>query len=229
MKDQLKYEQEHLQQMATNPGSSVNHKYNQYRYWRYHVLNGSPDISFKINVGSRFGTATISQPKQSTLSFFKQVKNSTLNIGYYTGGLPDHLSFQPTKLGTYQLKYQVVAEKLDNHYENQVARIKNHALRNLKFSQNQIQGTISTSRKGILTSSIPYSSGWQATVNGKAVKTVRTNQAFLGIPLSAGTHRITFTYQLPGFRPGLIISIVGLIWTLVAALISLIMFNRQKI
>lgn len=229
MKDQLKYEQEHLQQMATNPGSSVNHKYNQYRYWRYHVLNGSPDISFKINVGSRFGTATISQPKQSTLSFFKQVKNSTLNIGYYTGGLPDHLSFQPTKLGTYQLKYQVVAEKLDNHYENQVARIKNHALRNLKFSQNQIQGTISTSRKGILTSSIPYSSGWQATVNGKAVKTVRTNQAFLGIPLSAGTHRITFTYQLPGFRPGLIISIVGLIWTLVVALISLIMFNRQKI
>lgn len=228
MKEQINYEQQHLQQMATKPGSAVNHKYNQYRYWRYHILNGSPDISFKINVGSRFGTATINQPKQSTLSFFKQVKNSTLNIGYYNGGLPDRLSFQPTKLGTYQLKYQVVAEKFDNHYQEQVATIKRHGLRKLKFSQNRVQGTITTNRKGILTSSIPYSSGWHATVNGRTVKTVRTNQAFLGIPLPAGVHQITFTYQLPGFRPGLIISIVGLCWTVLAALISLIFTLKRQ-
>ncbi|MBB1062810.1 YfhO family protein [Limosilactobacillus fastidiosus] len=227
MKEQIKYEQQHLQQMATNPGSIVNYKYNQYRYWRYHILNGSPDISFKINVGSRFGTATINQPKQSTLSFFKQVKKTTLNIGYYNGGLPDKLSFQPTKLGTYRLKYQVVAEKLDNHYHKQVATIQQHRLRKLKFSPNKVQGTISTNKKGILTSSIPYSSGWHASVNGKTVKTVRTNQAFLGIPLSAGTHRITFNYQLPGFRTGIVISIIGLIWTILAAILSLI-FNKNK-
>lgn len=226
MKKQIKYEQQHLQQMATNPGSMVNYKYNQYRYWRYHILNGSPDISFKINVGSRFGTATINQPKQSTLSFFKQVKNTTLNIGYYNGGLPDKLSFQPTKLGTYRLKYQVVAEKLDDHYHKQVATIQQHRLRNLKFSPNKVQGTITTNKKGILTSSIPYSSGWSASVNGKTVKTVRTNQAFLGIPLPEGTHRVTFNYQLPGFRTGIIISIIGLIWTLLAAILSLI-FNKK--
>ncbi|MBD7894456.1 YfhO family protein [Limosilactobacillus sp. Sa3CUN2] len=226
MKEQIKYEQQHLQQMATNPGSMVNYKYNQYRYWRYHILNGSPDISFKINVGSRFGTATINQPKQSTLSFFKQVKNTTLNIGYYNGGLPDKLSFQPTKLGTYRLKYQVVAEKLDNHYHKQVATIQQHRLRNLKFSPNKVQGTITTNKKGILTSSIPYSSGWSASVNGKTVKTVRTNQAFLGIPLPAGTHRVTFNYQLPGFRTGIIISIIGLIWTVLVAILSLI-FNKK--
>lgn len=228
MKEQIKYEQQHLQQMATNPGSIVNHKYNQYRYWRFHVLNGSPDISFKINVGSRFGTATIEQPKQSTLSFFKQVKNSTLNIGYYSGGLPDRLSFQPTKLGLYQLNYQVVAEKIDSHYRSQVATIKQHGLQNLKFSRNKVQGTITTNRKGILTSSIPYSTGWRANVNGKNVKTVRTNQAFLGIPLSAGTNHVTFTYQLPGFKPGAFISILGLIWTVIAALVSLITFKKRR-
>lgn len=227
MKEQIKYEQQHLKQMATNPGSLVNHRYNQYRYWRFHVLNGSPDISFKINVGSRFGTATINQPKQSTLSFFKQVKNSTLNIGYYKDGLPDRLSFQPTKLGLYQLKYQVVAEKLDRHYQQQVATIKKHRLQNIKFSRNQLAGTITTNRKGILTSSIPYSSGWTATVNGKAVKTVRTNQAFLGIPLSAGKHRIVFHYELPGFRVGSLISIIGLVWTVFAALASIIFWRKK--
>lgn len=228
MKEQIKYEQQHLQQMATNPGSLVNHKYNQYRYWRFHVLNGSPDISFNINVGSRFGEATISQPKQSTLSFFKQVKNTTLNIGYYKGGLPDRLSFQPTKLGTYELKYQVVAEKIDDHYEQQVATIQRHRLKDLKFSRNRVQGQISTNRKGILTSSIPYSSGWQATVNGKKVKTVRTNQAFLGIPLAAGTHQVVLKYQLPGFKAGLLTSLVGIVWVALAGIITIFFYQKRK-
>ena len=47
MKDQIKYEQQHLLQMAVNPGSYINHRFNQYKYLRYHIINGSPDISFK--------------------------------------------------------------------------------------------------------------------------------------------------------------------------------------
>lgn len=228
LKDQINYELAHLKQMAINPGSVVNNRYNKYRYWRYHILNGSPDISFKINVGSKFGTSTISQPKQSTLSFFKVVKNTTLNIGYYSGNLPDHLSFSPSKLGTYQLKYRVVAEKFDSHYNKQVATIQKHALNNLKFKRNKVEGSITTNRKGILTSSIPYSTGWSATVNGKKVKTLRTNQAFLGIPLNAGTHHVVLTYQLPGFKAGGIITIIGIGWTLLAGLLSIILYRRKK-
>ena len=116
MKEQIAYEQAHLKETVLNPGNVINQRYTHYRYWRYHILNGSPDISFKLNVGSKFGTATIEQARQSTLSLFKHVTNSTLNIGYYDGKLPTSLTFQPSKLGTYELKYRVVAEKLDNNY-----------------------------------------------------------------------------------------------------------------
>lgn len=226
MKNQLKYEQKHLLQMAVNPGEYINHRFNQYKYWRYHVLNGSPDISFKLNFASKFGTATIEQPKQSTLSLFKKVKNGTVNIGYYSGSLPQKLTFQPTKLGYYRLKYTVQAVDLGKRYQKQVKEIQSHSLRNVHFSTNQVSGQITTSQKGIVTSSIPYSKGWTATVDGKPARVLRTNQAFVGIALKAGQHHIILHYHIPGMKIGAVLSLLGIVWILICALLTYV-FNRK--
>lgn len=228
MKEQIAYEQAHLKETILNPGNVVNQRYTHYRYWRYHVLNGSPDISFKLNIGSKFGTATIEQARQSTLSLFKHVTNSTLNIGYYDGKLPTSLTFQPSKLGTYKLKYRVVAEKLDNNYYREVKTLQRHRLEDVKFKRNQVRGTIKTTRPGVLTSSIPYSTGWSVKVNGKKATTLRTNQAFLGVYLPAGTHHVTFSYELPGIRLGALLSLIGLGWTILAGIITVVWKQKRK-
>ena len=228
MKEQIAYEQAHLKETVLNPGNVINQRYTHYRYWRYHVLNGSPDISFKLNVGSKFGTATIEQARQSTLSLFKHVTNSTLNIGYYDGKLPTSLTFQPSKLGTYELKYRVVAEKLDNNYYREVKTLQRHRLEDVKFKRNQVQGTIKTTRPGVLTSSIPYSTGWSVKVNGKKATILRTNQAFLGVYLPAGTHHVTFSYELPGIKLGALLSLIGLGWTIFAGIITIGWERKHK-
>lgn len=228
MKEQIAYEQAHLKETVLNPGNVINQRYTHYRYWRYHVLNGSPDISFKLNVGSKFGTATIEQARQSTLSLFKHVTNSTLNIGYYDGKLPTSLTFQPSKLGTYELKYRVVAEKLDNNYYREVKTLQRHRLEDVKFKRNQVQGTIKTTRPGVLTSSIPYSTGWSVKVNGKKATALRTNQAFLGVYLPAGTHHVTFSYELPGIKLGVLLSLIGLGWTILAGIITIVWERKRK-
>lgn len=228
MKEQIAYEQAHLKETVLNPGNVINQRYTHYHYWRYHVLNGSPDISFKLNVGSKFGTATIEQARQSTLSLFKHVTNSTLNIGYYDGKLPTSLTFQPSKLGTYKLKYRVVAEKLDNNYYREVKTLQRHRLEDVKFKRNQVQGTIKTTRPGVLTSSIPYSTGWSVKVNGKKTTTLRTNQAFLGVYLPAGTHHVTFSYELPGIKLSVLLSLIGLGWTILAGIITIVWERKRK-
>lgn len=228
MKEQIAYEQAHLKETVLNPGNVINQRYTHYRYWRYHILNGSPDISFKLNVGSKFGTATIEQARQSTLSLFKHVTNSTLNIGYYDGKLPTSLTFQPSKLGTYELKYRVVAEKLDNNYYREVKILQRHRLEDVKFKRNQVQGTIKTTRPGVLTSSIPYSTGWSVKVNGKKATILRTNQAFLGVYLPAGTHHVTFSYELPGIKLGALLSLIGLGWTIFAGIITIGWERKHK-
>lgn len=228
MKEQIAYEQAHLKETVLNPGNVINQRYTHYRYWRYHVLNGSPDISFKLNIGSKFGTATIEQARQSTLSLFKHVTNSTLNIGYYDGKLPTSLTFQPSKLGTYKLKYRVVAEKIDNNYYREVKTLQRHRLEDVKFKRNQVQGTIKTTRPGVLTSSIPYSTGWSVKVNGKKATILRTNQAFLGVYLPAGTHHVTFSYELPGIKLGALLSLIGLGWTIFAGIITIGWERKQR-
>ncbi|MRI07148.1 YfhO family protein [Limosilactobacillus reuteri] len=228
MKEQIAYEQAHLKETVLNPGNVINQRYTHYRYWRYHVLNGSPDISFKLNIGSKFGTSTIEQARQSTLSLFKHVTNSTLNIGYYDGKLPTSLTFQPSKLGTYELKYRVVAEKLDNNYYREVKTLQRHRLEDIKFKRNQVQGTIKTTRPGVLTSSIPYSTGWSVKVNGKKATTLRTNQAFLGVYLPTGTHHVTFSYELPGIKLGALLSLIGLGWTILAGIITIVWERKRK-
>lgn len=228
MKEQIAYEQAHLKETVLNPGNVINQRYTHYRYWRYHVLNSSPDISFKLNIGSKFGTATIEQARQSTLSLFKHVTNSTLNIGYYDGKLPTSLTFQPSKLGTYKLKYRVVAEKLDNNYYREIKTLQRHRLEDVKFKRNQVQGTIKTTRPGVLTSSIPYSTGWSVKVNGKKATTLRTNQAFLGVYLPAGTHHVTFSYELPGIKLGALLSLIGLGWTIFAGIITIGWERKQR-
>ncbi|MEK1342673.1 YfhO family protein [Limosilactobacillus fermentum] len=227
MKEELAYEAAHDQYMLTNPGSTYNAKFARYQNWRKLVLKGAPDKSFTITLTSSKGEETITQPKQSILSFFKLVTDGSLNLGYFGGQLPQSVGVTFSKLGTYRLKYTVEAEKLGKQYDQQVKTIQSHALKDLTFKTNQVSGTITTNRTGILTSSIPYSSGWTATVNGKAVKLLRTNQAFVGLRLPAGHHRVVLRYHVPGLTLGAKVSLVGLGWTLMAALATLV-FKRRR-
>ncbi|MDD6420435.1 MAG: YfhO family protein, partial [Lactobacillus delbrueckii] len=79
------------------------------------------------------------------------------------------------------------------------------------LSQNRLSGMLNAKKSSIMTSTIPYSSGWHATLDGKAVKVSETNEAFVGIQVRKGKHRLALYYQTPGLRTGLIISILAAI------------------
>ena len=134
MKEELAYEAAHDQYMLTNPGSTYNAKFARYQNWRKLVLKGAPDKSFTITLTSSKGEETITQPKQSILSFFKLVTDGSLNLGYFGGQLPQSVGVTFSKLGTYRLKYTVEAEKLGKQYDQQVKTIQSHALKDRRLS-----------------------------------------------------------------------------------------------
>lgn len=60
--------------------------------------------------------------------------------------------------------------------------------------------------------SIPYESGWSATVNGKSVDIEKVNIGFMAIRVPAGqTSNIRFDYKIPGASIGLIVSAVSVV------------------
>ncbi len=73
-----------------------------------------------------------------------------------------------------------------------------------------LQGTITaTKKKPLLFLSIPKDNGWHAYVDGKQVSIDKVVGNLSAIKLTPGVHRIRLTYRAPGFRLGLIISLVS--------------------
>lgn len=227
---QIKFEQLHQSSRGMTGLLSQNNQYNYYKYLRYHVLQGSPDTSFKLNVDSSLGTETIEQPKQSALSFYKDIKGGSMNVGHFNNSLPQSLTLTPSKLGDYSFDLKVVATPLakNSNYQKQVKQIQKDKLQDLKMSQDKISGQITTANTGILTSSVPYSKGWQVKVDGKKRPVLKTNTAFIGVRLPRGHHQVTFIYELPGAKLGQKLSITGLLAALLGGIVSLIYYRRSR-
>lgn len=106
-----------------------------------------------------------------------------------------------------------------------VEQMKENQLKNIKYSEQRIEGEVQASEAGLLFMSIPFSKGWKVKVDGNSVDAVETNYSFIGIPLKKGSHEIELKYTTPYLKEGLMISlatITGYIW------ISLRMRRKQR-
>ncbi|WP_367377102.1 YfhO family protein [Levilactobacillus cerevisiae] len=77
--------------------------------------------------------------------------------------------------------------------------------------QTKLTGSVrGSSQKSELFLSIPYDTGWHATVNGQKVATKRLVNGLMGIPIQNGQNQIQLTYHVPGSHLGLGISLDSL-------------------
>lgn len=81
-------------------------------------------------------------------------------------------------------------------------------------SSRQLQGTVNIKKAHqVLMTTIPYSKGWHATVDGKTVATKKVINTFVAVPLSRGKHTVTLTYRPPLLLTGSLITGVAAIGT----------------
>lgn len=59
--------------------------------------------------------------------------------------------------------------------------------------------------------SVPFESGWSATVNGEPTSIMKANAGLTAVLAKSGHNHIEFTYTVPGLEKGLIISAAGLV------------------
>lgn len=76
------------------------------------------------------------------------------------------------------------------------------------YNSTHIYGSVNFASDGSLFTTIPYDAGWTVKIDGSAVQTQAAYGALLSVPITKGSHEITFSYQPPGFFPGLLISLV---------------------
>ena len=93
----------------------------------------------------------------------------------------------------------------------------------LSVTDGHVTFSTDSSEDQILIATIPYEKGWSAKVDGKEVEIVPYQDAFISIPLSAGSHDVQLQFAPPGMRIGVIISALG-----VFACAALIFFTRKS-
>ena len=75
---------------------------------------------------------------------------------------------------------------------------------------NIIEGRIDVEEDGYFTTTIPYDKGFTIMVDEKQIEYELVNKAFIGFPISKGTHQIKMIYNSPGYKLGAIGSLIGL-------------------
>jgi uncharacterized membrane protein YfhO len=76
----------------------------------------------------------------------------------------------------------------------------------------KVTGSIDMQADGVILTSIPYDSSWKAELDGQPVQIQAVDSAFIAIPASAGEHTLKLQFTPKGFKSGLIISIVAIIF-----------------
>lgn len=96
-------------------------------------------------------------------------------------------------------------------YNHMFDKLKKNEFQVDSINKNRFDGHL-TVRKNTqeLITTIPYEPGWTVQVDGTNKKIKKVMGAFVGMELTPGEHKITFSYHVPLIRIGLVISIIGL-------------------
>lgn len=70
---------------------------------------------------------------------------------------------------------------------------------------------VTSDRAALLVVNESFYPGWRAWVNGRETAIVRTNWLGMGVPISAGASEVVLGFTTPGFRLGVLVSIVSMV------------------
>ena len=135
------------------------------------------------------------------------VINLAANDAHDTVKIDVQLKQQTLNFNQFQL-YQLNQAQ----YQSGIKHLQSAPLHITHFQQQQIRGWVQVSgRRQLLFTSIPYSRGWHVQVDGHPVVPKKTCNFFLTVPLQKGKHRVSFNYQLPYLRIGIVITLCSLL------------------
>lgn len=134
----------------------------------------------------------------------------TFNLGYSADGVKQCKVTFDAK-GTYTFDaLQVVCLPMAD-YVRDVTALGEVTMEDAKEEAGSVSGSVTLTDTRMLTLSIPWQKGWTVRVDGQKADAIRVNGMYTGVLLQPGTHTIEATYQIPGLKPGAVVSAVALV------------------
>lgn len=168
-----------------------------YIYIPIEYKNDDSEVDVYIN-NERIKTLTFNDSGIFEIS--NKYKNEKITLTYEVTGNVEILSYPVL----YYFDYEA--------FDEDIAKLKEHQLNITEMTNTKIEGTInSTNEYNVLFTSIPYEKGWTLKVDGKKTNIIKLCSGFVGAKLESGNHKIELSYHTPGLFIGLVISMIGII------------------
>lgn len=124
---------------------------------------------------------------------------------YYNQFIMVKLEYLPeTKIYDYNLYYFD-----ENEFKKMVKKLKRESLQNVVVQGNKLQGNINLDKSATMLLTIPYDKGWEIYVDGKKTQYNEIANAFIGVKLNKGYHKIKMIYYSNGILFGIIITFLS--------------------
>lgn len=97
------------------------------------------------------------------------------------------------------------------------------------WTDNSIEGVVTSPESGTLFTSIPYDKGWTIRIDDKEYESRKIFDTFLAVDLPEGTHTITFDYEPEGLRLGAHITLASIGFLLLVVWIYRLIRRKQEV
>lgn len=182
----------------------------------YFEATGRENKEATINTPSGVITQAMTQNCIFDLGYLKKGQIVTVNI--------------PVEANTGTVKF--CAYGIDNDIlEKGYKLLSKHSVSIDTFEETLIKGTFTAPKDCLVYTSIPYNDGWDVYIDGKKADEkdiVRLADALLAVKVKKGEHSIEFSYSVPGFKGGLVITLFTLFIMLAVILFNLALKRKKK-
>ncbi len=143
--------------------------------------------------------------------------NETIDVGEVKKGEKIKVQFALNKKGEFETHYReegsvtiYAAMYHDDAFQKAYDMLSEQPWQLTSFHSTHLEGTVDAKEDGILFTSIPWTSGWKVTVDGKEAEKVPIGEeGLLGVSVSKGKHTVVMDYHTPGLMPGIVMSAAG--------------------
>lgn len=154
------------------------------------IVKVGEEVRVNKKINSEIYHIGLIEPGQTvTVSF--QLKDDGNNSGVIRLSAADFINEQFNDIYSEMIKEKVVTES---------------------FTSDSLEGYINKKEDGLVIFSIPYDEGWTLLVDGKEAEKEKIADGLLGVKMTAGYHDISLHYVSPGFKEGLCLTGIGILF-----------------
>jgi len=160
--------------------------------------------------GTAQATAWLEGGQERTILAYSSLNadEAWVNLGWVSAGTYTAV-FQPDAGQTFTLTGLELWGYDLARYEQDVRALEAGAWQNVVQGTNSLAGLVRSGEDTTLLVSLPYSSGWHATVDGVPTGIQKADSMFMAVAVPAGEHAVGLYYITPGLKAGVVLTGLG--------------------